>query len=198
MYIISIMAAILGLLSWANISAHQTTDIDKQQNTAARIVLESKELLAFAQATLDLTIGTSAGSSGKALSFATLQQDHLLPNSFPTQTPFGQNWQAIYVLDHTTGKADLLIWAAGSLHDAGDVSSQYIAAKVIEKLSSLDGNLQASNGFLVGNSISVALGTTFNNSVVLSAGAETLDLNQRCGHAIEDFEPVIFVTFPNP
>lgn len=199
MYVISIALAIFGLLSWGNISAQNASNVASQQDITSKIALESKELLTFAQGALDLTTEIGAAGGGESISLATLESNHLLPISFPTETPFGQTWNAFYVLDHTTGLADLLIWPSGSVEYAGNMSSQYIAARVVQRLSSLQDNLQTSNQFLIGNGINqIYLGTSVNNTLIISSGFQTIPLSERCGNAITNYEPVMFIDFTNP
>ncbi len=132
--IIAALAAMLFIINQDQLNVHEA-----EQSSQTRMVgATAKEFGQFSTAAMQYINSVGLPLPGTALTVQDLQQNNLLPSSFPSTTPFGQTLVADYVTDpQNTSVLDVVIHTTGPINTADAQRAGFGSGNSTDYISSL-------------------------------------------------------------
>jgi len=138
MYLIGVIIAAFATLFFI-LNQDQTNVHQAELSSQTRMIhAEAKEFGQFSTAAMQYINSVGLPLPGTALTVQDLQQNNLLPSSFPLETPFGQTLVADYVTDpQNTSVLDVVIHTTGPVNPADAEKAGFGSGNPAYYLSSL-------------------------------------------------------------
>ena len=165
-FIVAVIAIIFGISQMEQRLAYNN-------NLKSNIILEAKELKEFSNAAFNYSESFNVPLSATSLTVSNLQKYGLLPNTFPQETPFGQQFVGEYSTDICNPDVmDLLIKTTGAYNSAllsknglnATLGINYINSEVDNILEGMNISFINAKNPCVNNGPSFYIGSTVQNT----------------------------------